>query len=72
VSAVATAHPIKPRKSLKTFLSGFSCAGEGGVRVARKAVYEYYKIYDLCRDWTWVPVETFAIRHLRIPVKPSH
>jgi len=34
VSAVATAHPIKLKKSLKTFLSGFSCPGDGGVRVA--------------------------------------
>jgi len=35
VSAIATAHPIKPWKSLEIFLSGFSSPGEGGVRVAK-------------------------------------
>jgi len=39
VSAFATAHPIKPRKLLENCLFGFSCAGEGGVPVAREAVY---------------------------------
>ena len=29
VSTVAKAHPINPSKSLKTFLSGFRCLGEG-------------------------------------------
>jgi len=35
VSAIATAHPIKAWKSLETFLSGFSCPGEGGVRMTK-------------------------------------
>ena len=29
VSAVATAHPIKPRKPLENFLFGLSCPGGG-------------------------------------------
>ena len=68
VRAVATVHPVKPRKPQESFLFGLSCRGGEGVRVAWEAVYSSTRNFLTFVNTTAIAYGQIIARSLKILV----